>query len=179
MPETPLQTSPVRILGIDPGTRITGYGVIDYRLDHPLQPVLVDGGVLRFDEKQPLRFRLVELERELDELIAETRPAAVAIEELYAHYNHPRTAIIMGHARGVMMLVATRRGLPVHEFSANRVKQSLTGHGHASKEAMQAAVQSTWKLAAPPEPPDVADALAVALCCGRSGLVDGLAMVGE
>lgn len=168
----------VRILGIDPGTRLTGYGVIDYDPARPLHPILVDGGVLRLDEAAPLSDRLVELEKELDELIAETRPAAVAIEELYAHYKHPRTAIIMGHARGVMLLVAARRRLPVHELSANRVKQSLTGHGHASKEAMQAAVQSTWRLAEPPEPPDVADALAVALCCGRSGAVDALATVG-
>ena len=74
----------------------------------------------------------------------------------------------MAHARGVMLLVARRNGLPIHELSANRVKQSLTGHGHATKEAMQRAIQATFRLAAPPEPPDVADALAVALCCGQA-----------
>ena len=68
----------------------------------------------------------------------------------------------------MILLVARRRGIDVQEFAANRVKQSLTGHGHASKEQMQRAIQQTWNLAKPPEPPDVADALAVALCCGRS-----------
>ena len=165
---------PLRILGLDPGTRLTGYGVIELNPRDPLRPRLVDGGVIRLDEKTPLGDRLCELERELDELIAEAAPAVVAVEELYSHYDHPRTAITMAHARGVMLLVARRRRLPVHEFAANRVKQSLTGHGHASKEAMQKAVQAQWRLAEPPEPPDVADALAVALCCARSGAVTDL-----
>ena len=166
----------VRLLGLDPGTRITGYGVIDYDPRTPLRPSLIDGGIIRLDEKQPLADRLCELERELDALIDETRPAAVVVEELYAHYKHPRTAIIMGHARGIMLLVARRRDLPLFEFAANRIKQSLTGHGHATKAAMQRAIQATWNLPEPPDPPDVADALAGALCCGRSGEADHLAM---
>jgi crossover junction endodeoxyribonuclease RuvC len=161
-----------RILGLDPGTRLTGYGVIDVTAGQEHKPRLVDGGVIRLDETAPLPDRLCELERELDGLIAELRPACVAIEELYAHYNHPKTAIIMAHARGVMLLVARRHGLPIHELSANRVKQSLTGHGHAGKEVMQRAIQATFRLAAPPDPPDVADALAVALCCARSGALN-------
>lgn len=164
----------LRILGLDPGTRLTGYGVIEVSPRDPLRPALLDGGVIRLDEKSPIADRLCELERELDELIAETAPAVVAVEELYAHYDHPRTAITMAHARGVMLLVARRRRLAIHEFAANRVKQSLTGHGHASKIAMQKAVQAQWRLAEPPEPPDVADALAVALCCARSGAVADL-----
>jgi len=77
------------------------------------------------------------------------------------------TAILMAHARGVILLVAARRGVRVEQFPANRIKQSVTGHGHASKEQMQRAIQSLWNLKDPPDPPDVADALAVALCCGR------------
>jgi crossover junction endodeoxyribonuclease RuvC len=73
----------------------------------------------------------------------------------------------MGHARGVILLVARRHGIRVDEFAANRIKQSLTGHGHASKQQMQRAIQGVWNLKSVPEPPDVADALAVALCCGR------------
>ena len=163
---------PVRILGLDPGTRLTGYGAIDYDPRSPMRPALIDAGVIRLDEKTPLIERLCELERELVALLDELRPAVVAVEEVYAHYAHPKTAIIMAHARGVLLLVARRRGLPVYELAANRVKQSLTGHGHASKEAMQRAVQATWSLPAPPEPPDVADALAIALCCGRSGVLE-------
>src|SRR4051812_21387246 len=93
----------MRILGIDPGLLITGYGVIDYK---PLRSALVDGGVIRLKEKTPIASRLVELERELDALIDEHAPDVCAVEQLYSHYAHPRTAILMGHARGVIMLVA-------------------------------------------------------------------------
>ena len=155
----------MRILGIDPGLRITGYGVIDYK---PLRSRLIDGGVIRLKAKTPLADRLVELETELDALIEEHKPDVCAVEQLYAHYAHPRTAILMGHARGVILLVARRRNVQCEQYAANRIKQSLTGHGHASKVQMQRAIQSEWNLANPPEPPDVADALAIALCCGRA-----------
>ena len=154
----------MRILGIDPGLQLTGYGVIDW---HPVRPLLVDGGVIRLKPRTPLADRLVELETELESLVDEHKPDVCAVEQLYAHYAHPRTAILMGHARGVILLVARRRGMRVEQFASNRVKQSLTGHGHASKVQMQRAVQAQWNLPRPPEPPDVADALAVALCCGR------------
>jgi crossover junction endodeoxyribonuclease RuvC len=154
----------MRILGIDPGLRLTGYGVVDFRFN---RPALVDGGVIRLDEKAPIAGRLVELERELDELIAEHKPDVCAVETLYAHYNHPRTAILMGHARGVILLVAARRGVRLEEFAANRVKQATVGHGHAAKGQMQRAIQALFNLDTPPEPPDVADALAVAVCAGR------------
>ncbi len=163
-------TSPVRILGIDPGLRLTGYGVVDY---HPLKPTLVDGGVIRLDATAALAARLVELDRELDAILVEHRPEVCAVEQLYSHYAHPRTAILMGHARGVILLAAARRGVRVDQYAANRIKQSLTGHGHASKRQMQLAIQRLWNLPAPPEPPDVADALAVALCCGRAVAVNG------
>ena len=153
----------MRILGIDPGLRLTGYGVVDYR---PLRPALIDGGVIRLKEKTPIASRLVELERELDALIEEHQPLICGVETLYAHYNHPRTAILMGHARGVILLVAARHDLRIAELAANRIKQSVTGHGHASKQQMQRAIQSMWNLKEPPDPPDVADALAIALCCG-------------
>jgi crossover junction endodeoxyribonuclease RuvC len=155
----------MRILGIDPGLRLTGYGVIDYR---PLRPGLLDAGVIRLNEKTPIADRLVELESELESLMAEHGPEVCAVEQLYSHYAHPRTAILMGHARGVILLVARRRGVQVEQFPANRIKQSITGHGHASKTQMQRAIQAEWNLRQVPEPPDVADALAVALCCGRT-----------
>lgn len=154
----------MRILGIDPGLRLTGYGVIDYK---PLRPHLIDGGVIRLKPKASLADRLVELEKEMAGLLEEHEPDICAIEQLYAHYAHPRTAILMGHARGVILLAARRKGVRCEEYSANRIKQSLTGHGHASKAQMQRAIQAQWNLAKPPEPADVADALAIALCCGR------------
>jgi crossover junction endodeoxyribonuclease RuvC len=124
--------------------------------------------VIRLKTKTPIPDRLVELEQELDDLFAEHKPDACAVEQLYSNYEHPRTAILMGHARGVILLVARRRGVRIEEFAANRIKQSLTGHGHAGKSQMQRAIQAQWNLAEPPEPPDVADALAVALCCGQA-----------
>ena len=153
----------MRILGIDPGLQITGYGVLDWK---PVRPQLVDGGVIRLTLKTPIPDRLVELETELDALFAEHKPDVCAVEQLYSHYAHPRTAILMGHARGVILLTARKRGVQVEQFAANRIKKSLTGQGHASKVQMQRAVQSLWNLPEPPEPPDVADALAVAFCCG-------------
>jgi crossover junction endodeoxyribonuclease RuvC len=156
----------MRILGIDPGLQITGYGVIDAA--QPLRPKLIDGGVIRLKPKTSIPDRLVELERELDSLLDEHKPDVCAVEQLSSHYAHPRTAILMGHARGVILLVAARRGVQVEQFAANRIKQSLTGFGHASKRQMQRTIQAMWNLSKPPEPPDVADALAVALCCSRA-----------
>ena len=155
----------MRILGIDPGLQITGYGVIDC---NSLRPNLVDGGVIRLKPRTSISDRLVELEIELDALFDEHKPDVCAVEQLYAHYKHPRTAILMGHARGVIMLVAARRGAIIEQFAANRIKQSLTGHGHAGKLQMQRAIQAMWNLKSLPQPPDVADALAVALCCARA-----------
>src|SRR5262245_2332051 len=155
----------MRILGIGPGLQLTGYGVID--LARP-RPKLIDGGVIRLNAKTPIPDRLVELESELESLLTEHKPDICAVEQLYSHYKHPRTAILMGHARGVILLAARRHGIRVEQFAANRVKQSLTGHGHASKQQMQRAVQGFWNLKKLPEPPDVADALAVALCSARA-----------
>ena len=153
----------MRILGIDPGLRLTGCGVIDWQ---PRRPVLVDGGVIRLSERCPIPDRLLELEQELESIFDEHQPDACAVEQLYSNYAHPRTAILMGHARGVILLAAKKHGVEIFEFAANRIKQSLTGHGHAGKQQIQRAIQAQWNLAEAPEPPDVADALAVALCCG-------------
>src|SRR5690348_14517509 len=97
----------MRIVGIDPGLQITGYGVIDFSA----RPRLIDGGVIRLKPKTSIPERLVELEIELDELFNEHKPDICAIEQLYSNYAHPRTAILMGHARGVIMLVAQRRAI--------------------------------------------------------------------
>lgn len=155
----------MKILGIDPGLLLCGYGVIDFDLR---RPKLLDAGVIRLSAKWPIPRRLVEIEKELDAIVAEHKPEVISVEQLYSHYAHPRTAILMGHARGVILLVAQRRGVRIEEYAANRVKKSLCGNGHAGKPQMQRAIQSVWNLPEPPEPPDVADALAIALCCGRA-----------
>ena len=155
----------MRVLGIDPGTQLTGYGVVKFV---GATPKLIDGGVIRLNPKQSIAQRLVELERELSELIEESRPDRCAVEKLYSHYAHPTTAILMGHARGVIMLCAARKNIELLELPASRVKKNLVGHGHATKAQMQRSVQGFFKLKKLPEPPDVADAIAIALCGGRS-----------
>ena len=153
----------MRILGIDPGLQITGYGVIEFQR----KPELIDGGVIRLNSKASLAQRLAELDEELAALFDDCRPDVCAVEQLYGNYKHPRTAILMGHARGVILLAAQRRGVSVEQISANRIKKSLIGYGHAGKLQMQKAIQREFNLKELPQPPDVADALAVALCCGR------------
>jgi crossover junction endodeoxyribonuclease RuvC len=151
------------ILGIDPGLGITGYGVL--RLDVAGPPKLVEAGVLRCsDRSAPLAERLVELHRGVADVIASLKPAAMALEQLYSHYAHPRTSILMGHARGVICLAAAEAGIPVINYSATQIKRILTGNGRAPKSQIQQAIAQELRLPKPPEPPDVADALAVALC---------------
>jgi crossover junction endodeoxyribonuclease RuvC len=154
------------ICGIDPGLGITGYAVL--RTDARGGPgEVVEAGACRFGgkDKVPLAERLVQIDTDMTAIFAEHAPDIVAVEQLYAHYKHPRTAILMGHARGVILLAAARAGIEVRHFAATRVKRHLTGNGRASKLQVQRAVQTHLGLAAPPEPPDVADAIAIALCC--------------
>ena len=155
-------TSPaVRILGIDPGLNITGYGVLEVV---PRTVAAVRGrGRARQDERS-MAARLVEIHAGVVDVIASLAPSTVAIEQLYSHYKHPRTAILMGHARGVICLAAAQAGVEVVNYSATQIKRILTGDGHAPKVQMQQAVQRELSLATAPDPPDVADALAAALC---------------
>ncbi len=151
----------MRILGVDPGLIATGYSVLETNGD---SVAVIEAGVVRTDSSQPLEQRLCELGNELEAILKQFEPDGVAVEELYSHYGHPRTAIIMGHARGVVFLKAAEAGKPVYPYAATRIKKSLTGNGRASKRQVQLMVQSTLGLATVPEPPDTADAIAAALC---------------
>jgi crossover junction endodeoxyribonuclease RuvC len=153
----------VRVLGVDPGLHRTGYGLIDVE-DGGRTLKLVEGGVLRAIADDPFAQRLQTLFDGLTEVLQEHAPSAMVIEDLFSSYRHPRAAILMGHARGVLMLAAQRAIVPVHSFMPNEIKQVVTGNGHASKSSMQQAVRARLRLAAPPHPPDVADALAIAIC---------------
>jgi len=163
----------MRILGIDPGTRITGYGIVELA-DGAVEPTLVEAGVLRFAASEPLSDRLVRMHADVGALIEEFAPDRLAIEKLYAHYKHPRTAILMGHGRGVILLAAAARNVPIEHLPSTEVKKSLTGNGHASKEQMQQAVAAQLHLDKPPTPADVADAIAIALCHARRLVYDRL-----
>jgi len=155
----------MRILGVDPGLNVTGYGVLDGEGDNV---TVVEAGVVRTDPRAEMESRLQQIASEMQDIIAQLKPEAVAVEELYSHYGHPKTAIIMGHARGVLFLKAAEAGLPVFPYASTRIKKSLTGNGRASKRQMQLMIASTLGLPQAPEPPDVADALAVALCHCRA-----------
>jgi crossover junction endodeoxyribonuclease RuvC len=140
---------------------ITGYGVLEVA---PGGPKLCEAGVVRGRTRHSLAARVLEIHTGLSEVIAALKPAVMALEELYSHYARPRTSILMGHARGVICLAAAEAEIKVVHYSATRIKKILTGNGRAPKIQMQQAVQRELRLAAMPEPPDVADALAVALC---------------
>jgi crossover junction endodeoxyribonuclease RuvC len=153
-----------RILGIDPGLLITGYAVLE---KGTARPRVLEAGFVRAeaDPTTPdLARRIHSLYTSIDEIVKHFRPAAMAVEQLYAHYDHPRTAILMAHARGVIFLAAAQNDVPVISYNATRIKKSITGNGRAPKDQVQRTVQRELGLAKIPEPSDVADALAAALC---------------
>ena len=150
----------MRILGVDPGLQCTGWAVI---VEDNLQFRVVEAGVIRTRAQDAPEIRLQEIHLGLAQVIEELKPQVAVVEELYSHYRHPRTAILMGHARGVIFLAAAEMGLPVKSYSATRIKKALTGSGRASKHQVQRTIQSELGLDRLPEPDDVADALAVAL----------------
>jgi crossover junction endodeoxyribonuclease RuvC len=152
---------PTRIIGIDPGLNITGYGIVE-RTD--AGPRICEAGVVRSHSSGSLTDRIHEIHTGVADVIAGFEPAVMAIEQLYTHYKRPKTAILMGHARGVICLAAAESGIRVVHYAATRVKKLLTGSGRAPKWQMQQAVQRELKIAELPQPADVADALAIALC---------------
>jgi crossover junction endodeoxyribonuclease RuvC len=156
-------TNPRRILGIDPGLTITGYGVLEFSA---ARPILCEAGIIRTadDNATDLAEKVLSVYKGVAEVIAQFRPEAMAVEQLYAHYDHPRTAILMGHARGVILLAAAQQGIPIINYASTQVKKIVTGNGRASKDQVQRTIQRELGLVDLPDPPDVADALAVALC---------------
>ena len=154
---------PSRIIGVDPGLNITGYGVVECGARGVR---LLEAGIVRSSRARGdnLPARLQSLFEGLREVMEEFRPQAMCLEEVYSHPAFPRTSILMGHARGVICLAARLSRVRVVNISAKRIKQSVTGNGNASKTQVQRAVQHYFALARQPHPADVADALAAALC---------------
>ena len=155
----------MKILGIDPGLRVCGYACLESDGD---KGTLVEAGVLRTSGGSPLEAKLNQIAEDIDCLLEKFGPEIVAVEQLYSHYTHPRTAILMGHARGVILQRCAQAGVEVKSFSATRIKKSITGNGRASKEQVQRTIQTVLSLSCLPEPSDVADAIAAALCCANS-----------
>lgn len=142
--------------------RLTGYGVL--RMDEDDDLEVLDAGVVRCSPEEPLALRLAELAAGLNDVLDEHPADVLAIEEIYSHYRQPRTAILMAHARGAFLLEAARRNIRIIHLPSTTVKRHLTGHGRATKEQMQRAVADSLRLRQMPEPADVADALALAVC---------------
>ncbi len=155
----------MRILGIDPGLQVCGYACLEIGQD---KESLIEAGIIRTDSGLAIEQKLNRIAADTESLLKSFHPAIVAVEELYAHYSHPRTAILMGHARGVILQKCAQAGIEVKSFSATRIKKSITGNGRASKEQIQRTIQTILSLPALPEPADVADAIAAAICCANS-----------
>jgi crossover junction endodeoxyribonuclease RuvC len=160
------------ILGIDPGLNTTGYGVIDVSSG---KVRLLEAGVVRSHSKS-LGAKVGEIYSGIREVVETFSPDIVALEQLYTHYDRPTTAILMGHARGCICLAANQSGIDVISYGATKIKKILTGSGRATKDQVQRAIKLELGLEKYPEPPDVADALAVALCHFYHGRLDSKAL---
>ncbi|MHC5540948.1 crossover junction endodeoxyribonuclease RuvC [Singulisphaera rosea] len=151
-----------RVVGIDPGLNVTGYAVVD---PSARGPFVVEAGVIRTKgTKMTMAQRLDSIHKGVVEVLEAFPPSALALEQVHSHVKHPRTAILMAHARGVIVLAAAQHGVPVFGYAASRIKKSLTGSVKAPKPQMQHAIQVELGLERLPEPHDVADACAIALC---------------
>ena len=170
---TDSSSPPLRVLGIDPGLNITGYGVLERSA---AGPKVCEAGVVRGRTRGSLAARLAEIHEGVVEVIAGLKPSVMALEELYSHYERPRTAILMGHARGVICLAAANSGMTIHSYAATQVKRLLTGSGRAPKNQMQNAICREFGLSSPPEPPDVADGKVIV---ARNGVPMGFINLGR
>jgi crossover junction endodeoxyribonuclease RuvC len=155
----------MRILGIDPGLQVCGYACIESKSG---ETALIEGGVIRTTASKAIETRLKQIANDIDSILDKFKPDVVGVEQLYSHYAHPRTAILMGHARGVILQSCAEAEIEVRSFSATRIKKSVTGNGRASKQQMQRAIQGILSLPDVPEPDDVADAISAAICCANT-----------
>ena len=148
----------MRILGVDPGLNVTGYGVIE---DTTFR--VVEAGVIRTMVNTPIQERLAKIYGSITDIIAEHKPGVLVLEKIYSHYKHPTTAILMGHARGVTCLACGINDVRLVNYPSTRIKKAVSGNGHASKVQVQRVVQRLLGLKTAPEPVNVTDALAMAI----------------
>lgn len=158
------------VLGIDPGTAVTGFGVVavDGRTT-----TLVECGVIRTNARDPLPQRLHEVYEGVSELIARHRPDTVAVEDVF-YAKNVRTTVVLGHARGVILLAAQQASLTIHEYPPTEIKKAITGRGSATKEQVQFMVARLLRLKHAPQPADAADGVAAALCACLSATLPKL-----
>ncbi|MEE8359625.1 MAG: crossover junction endodeoxyribonuclease RuvC [Candidatus Omnitrophota bacterium] len=150
----------MRILGIDPGLNITGYGLIEA---HNRKFKLIEAGVIRTSPKDGIEGRLFKIYSNLADLADEYKPAVLVLEKLYAHYKHPTTALLMGHARGIACLVCGQKDVKLVSYPSTRIKKAVVGKGHASKRQIDGVITNLLGLKSSPKYNDVTDALAGAI----------------
>ncbi|HEY7598590.1 MAG TPA: crossover junction endodeoxyribonuclease RuvC [Candidatus Limnocylindrales bacterium] len=165
MSAAPGVTRPVIVLGIDPGTAATGYGIVE-RSGSRLRAL--EYGCVETEPAQALAVRLMAIHRAVGALIEAHRPSMVGVERLFFNRN-VQTAFAVGQARGVVLLAAAEAGVPVFEYGPHEVKMAVTGYGRADKQQVQRMVQVVLGMDALPRPDDAADALAVAICLAHAG----------
>lgn len=151
---------PLRILGIDPGLRVSGYGIVTSSGD---RCALVEAGIIAPQTDWPLARRLAALYEGMQTIVTAGKPDVVVVEELYTTYKNPATAVLMGHARGVIYLAAGQQSIEVYHLGHSLVKRALTGSGAARKDQVKKMVMRLLELSVEPQPDDVSDALALAL----------------
>ena len=149
------------VLGIDPGTAATGYGVVR-KVDGPRRAVLIECGVIRTRPRDPLATRLLAIYNGVVELIERHRPDVLAVEDVF-YARNVRTTVVLGHARGVILLAGARAGVEIHEFPPATIKKAVVGTGGATKEQVQFMIMRLLRLQAVPHPSDAADGVAAAL----------------
>lgn len=148
----------MRVLGVDPGLNVTGYGIIDDRTF-----TVVEAGIIKTRARRPIQERLDEIFASVSAVIEEHRPGVLVLEKIYSHYQHPTTSILMAHARGAVCLACGIHNVKLVNYPSTRIKKSVTGNGRASKTQVQRMVQELLRLKRPPAPVDVSDALAMAI----------------
>jgi crossover junction endodeoxyribonuclease RuvC len=149
------------VLGVDPGLGTTGYGLVRFQAG---RSKLVEGGVIRTGDTETMEYRVGAIYEGMLEILGEYTPDIIAMEDLYSHYKHPKTAIIMGHARGAVLVAAFSKKIAVQHYPATKIKMALTGNGRARKEQVRQMIVQMLGLKQEIEPLDISDALAAALC---------------
>jgi crossover junction endodeoxyribonuclease RuvC len=152
----------VIVLGIDPGTAVTGYGVVRARSAGGAE--LLECGVIRTKASEPLAARLENIYEGVRELIARHQPQAMAVEDVF-YAKNVRTTVVLGHARGVVLLAGQQAGVDIHEYPPAEIKKAVTGSGAATKEQVQFMVTKLLRLKSAPQPADASDGVAAALAC--------------
>lgn len=153
----------MRILGVDPALRCTGYGLIEANKN---KFSLIEAGVIKTTSSQAIEKRLDDIYSSVQKLIKETKPDCLVLEKLYAHWRHPTTAYVLGHSRGVVCLACSELQIPLIEYAVTRIKKAIVGNGNASKVQVQRMVQSFLGLSEISKQTDVSDALALAIAHG-------------